>query len=92
MGVFLMDRWDILNILRCHGMVATPKRLRLLSFFLSEYGSEDLFVNYGDDKELVLAGRVRDALIEEGYFISLMCIYRNFRLFKRLGLFGDDVF
>ncbi|MDD2371486.1 MAG: hypothetical protein PHQ32_05740 [Firmicutes bacterium] len=87
-----MDRWDVLNILRCHGLVATSQRLRMLSFFLSEYGRPDSFMIVGDEKELILAKRVHDALMEEGYFISLMSIYRNIRLFKRLGLLGDDVF
>jgi len=86
-----VDKWDILNILRCNGVIATPQRLKLLSFFLKEYGCSDLnFVDY-EDKDMYMARRVQGELMSEGYFISLSTIYKNMELFKKLGLFGDDV-
>ena len=85
-----MDGWDVLNILRCHGKVATPQRLKLLSFFLKEYGRQELVNLDWAKKDLYLAKRVHEAMIAEGYFISLSSIYKNMDLFKRLGIFGDD--
>jgi len=63
----------------------------MLSFFLKDYGKQDLFIIDCIDEDFYMARRVHEAFMADGYFISLSCIYMKVGLFKRLGLFGDDV-
>ena len=96
------DKSDVLGLLRSHGLVATPQRIKMLAYCLREnskdarvggnvedyFESDSFYEDSGEEegKDIYLSGRVYSALIEEGYFISLSTIYKNICLFKKLGL------
>ena len=101
MGLFDgYDEGEVLGLLRSHGLVATPQRIKMLAYCLRENGrgkragvSREGYLVEIDEEEgedIFLSSRVYSAFVEEGYFISLSTIYKNICLFKKLGLIDSD--
>lgn len=74
---------DLVDILRGHGIVATPHRYRILEYFM-----ESEILEAVDDCHRT--GFIHKRLLEEGYFISQSSVYKNLCLFRSVGILVSD--